>query len=300
MSLTYLKPIKYVSWKAQSNVAVLPSHSTPIYNGDPQLANFYGIPFKAHPLHGYRYDRNETNRVTSAKHKYMIDKINSPGGYITKPPSAASELLNCADGVACAGNVMQDYFLVPNSRTEVPDAPGVERDYCTAADKARRRCRSAVTVLKPTYYNRMTEYLQNRCKLYQNKQYNFLADTEGADPTVTPGNTPAAANNTYLANCASTRQDGCRTVIYKPSNPSFANQGAVSASGRTAKLKYDVVTANASSFASAFGKATCSAYRYSGEVANTPYTLKTITENGGCARSRYQYRGGMNTRVMRC
>ena len=41
---------------------------------------------------------------------------------------------------------------------------------------------------------------------------------------------------------------GCKLVVYKPNNPQFAKQGAVSSSTRNLKLNVDTITTNAASF----------------------------------------------------
>jgi hypothetical protein len=41
---------------------------------------------------------------------------------------------------------------------------------------------------------------------------------------------------------------GCKLVVYKPNNPQYAKQGAVSSSTRLLKLNVDTITTNAASF----------------------------------------------------
>jgi hypothetical protein len=41
---------------------------------------------------------------------------------------------------------------------------------------------------------------------------------------------------------------GCKLVVYKPNNPQFAKQGAVSSSTRMLKLNVDTIQTNAASF----------------------------------------------------
>ena len=87
-----------------------------------------------------------------------------------------------------------------------------------------------------TYASSNREYLQRRCKTYNQRQFNF-----------TTGSGANAANNEYLANCDCSQQPAscttaaCRKVIYKRNNTGYATQGAVSSSARLHKLTHDTV-----------------------------------------------------------
>jgi hypothetical protein len=61
-------------------------------------------------------------------------------------------------------------------------------------------------------------------------------------------------------------------VYYKPNNPQFAQQGAVTSSSRIARKKYDTITTSASSYRTAFGMHVSNALAY-GVPANG-YTIK--------------------------
>ena len=61
-------------------------------------------------------------------------------------------------------------------------------------------------------------------------------------------------------------------VYYKPNNPQFAQQGAVTSSSRIARKKYDTITNSASSYRTAFGMHVSNALAY-GVPANG-YTIK--------------------------
>lgn len=66
-----------------------------------------------------------------------------------------------------------------------------------------------------------------------------------------------------------------RRIYYKPSNPQFGVQGAVSSSDRLLRKKYDTITTVGSSFRSAFGAQTANALAYSSSAYG--YTLKERT-----------------------
>ena len=61
-------------------------------------------------------------------------------------------------------------------------------------------------------------------------------------------------------------------VYYKPNNPQFAQQGAVTSSSRIARIKYDTITNSAASYTNAFGLHVSNALAY-GVPANG-YTIK--------------------------
>jgi len=146
----------------------------------------------------------------------MQDK---PGAFIVK-----ENPLNEVDGVTqmnvdcqtCEGvGIVADYYPNKGYLTENPE-PNVENATlcCNEEYKAKRRVIYASTNLKKNYYTSTKQYLQNRCKTYDQKAFNFMsyrtnldADIYGANPYYNsvegpfkPGS-PLALANTYLANC---------------------------------------------------------------------------------------------------
>jgi hypothetical protein len=79
---------------------------------------------------------------------------------------------------------------------------------CNQEYKAKRRAIYASTNLNKNYYTSHTQYLQNRCKTYEQKAFNFLSyksldnsyNIYQPNSTVKPGS-PLSLSNTYLANC---------------------------------------------------------------------------------------------------
>ena len=94
--------------------------------------------------------------------------------------------------------------------TDSPQPSVVSKKYCCNEErKALKNVIPASTILKPNYYNSHYQYLQNRCKTYQQKAFNFTSPLEKAYAIETnnekrlnakPGS-PLALSNTYLANC---------------------------------------------------------------------------------------------------
>ena len=85
---------------------------------------------------------------------------------------------------------------------------------CNDELKAKRRAIYASTNLKKNYYTTTKQYLQNRCKTYDQKAFNFLSYRTNAGAAISQENpyyiavnnadkpgAPLSLTNTYLANC---------------------------------------------------------------------------------------------------
>jgi len=142
-----------------------------------------------------------------------------PGAYTVKqnPLSELNEPkqleIDCktCNGVALIVNhYPNNYYLTDN-----PEATTQNRVLCCNEEyKAKRRAIYASTNLNKNYYTTHKQYLQNRCKTYEQKAFNFLSyktlnnSVYQSNPyyisvdnkTVKPG-APLSLTNTYLANC---------------------------------------------------------------------------------------------------
>lgn len=134
--------------------------------------------------------------------------------------------------------------------------------------------KSATTLLSKSYYTDSRAYLKARCKLYSQKQTIQEIPGKTYDSVLIANNSVEFNTN----NCSYPSQTGksntCNISIYKPSNSQFATQGAVDNGTRLAKLKYDTITKNGASFASAWGQQGANAGKYHGN-STTPYFLKS-------------------------
>jgi len=273
----------------------------------------------------------------------MQDK---PGSYIVKVNQPGekdniSELnRHCK---TCEGvGIIASYYPNNTYLTDNPEPTTESKRLCCNEEyKALRRVIYASTNLKKNYYTTTKQYLQNRCKTFEQKSFNF----QQIDPIKTslqlqsekiattrelllakPGS-PLTTFNTYLANCfpngeiyeateialitrflnyllkdgllTQTQIDeftsidkfnfaalfvylktlpsdqsvaatiklvafidnpyygvpfagpsnpyGCKLTVYKPNNPQYAIQGAVSSSTRVLKLNVDTISTNAAS-----------------------------------------------------
>jgi hypothetical protein len=82
--------------------------------------------------------------------------------------------------------------------------------------------RSANTVVDSNYSQSTSEYLNSRCKTFNQRSFNFDYNNETKEG---------------YANCGDELK--CSKVIYKPNNAKYVQQGAVSSSARILRLKYN-------------------------------------------------------------
>ena len=151
---------------------------------------------------------------------------------------------------------------------------------CNQQRKARLRVLPTNTNVKKDYYQNSYMYLYNRCQTFQQREFNFLSEVANnaelqnlirTYPFITPEliehakpGTPLAMYNLYVAQCNPnsvcsravgfnelTNPRGCKRVYYKPNNPQFAQQGAVSSSTRILKLTTNTLATNTSSIRNA-------------------------------------------------
>ena len=165
----------------------------------------------------------------------MQDK---PGAYIVK-----QNPINETDGVSqmnadcktCEGvGIVASYKPNTTFLEENPE-PTTQNPVlcCNDEFKAKRRAIYASTNLKKNYYTTTKQYLQNRCKTYDQKAFNFLSYRTNLDASVYQANpyyiavngdkgakagSPLSLSNTYLANCQLNAQ------LYEGSENAFIYQ----------------------------------------------------------------------------
>ena len=224
----------------------------------------------AQPLKIYRKEigsvpMNSCNRFVS------IDEMNQPNGYLISHASTQN------------GNVETlDINLTSNS-TERPGTCSAFTKNGVCLDPAKnalKRCRSSGNLKKTynvnrnndTYYTSSKQYLESRNRLFAQNQFNYLKQ---GDLSALPGSA-ASDNNLYAAqgqnHCSDANGASYVPVYYKPNNSQYAQQGAVSASSRITRLKYNTITTNAFKFRTALGEAVGNALAYS--TNSRVYTLK--------------------------
>ena len=105
---------------------------------------------------------------------------------------------------------------------------------CTTGTAYVRR--SASTIINKDFCWNNKQYLQRRCKTFDQNQ------TLGE-------NVEEFVNEYYSASCTKDPLGNlCKPVIYKPNNKPFKQQGGVSSSSRIAKLKYDTIVSSTNKY----------------------------------------------------
>ena len=242
------------AWKgAGTPVGSVPGNLRPLTNRDPGnvFPTGFGLP---RPLKQYRRGRsfpvtsdtqapewvvrNEQRYVRSSQGTYALDAMQTvPGGFAVTTSSSAKD--NVDKGGLLRGTVgslgvpvttdvypNQSYWTDnPNENTTTPAL------CCNPERKALRRVVYANTNMSPTYYTTHAQYMQARCRTYDQRSFQYLRGTK--DPGY------------YVANCqscVSSSVQPCALVVYKPNNKQFAQQGAVSSSTRLLALQVQTLT----------------------------------------------------------
>lgn len=153
----------------------------------------------------------------------LNDMQDKPGAYIVKlntPQEIDGVSQMDADCKVCEGvGIVASYKPNITNLTQDPAPNTTNPVWCCNQELfAKRRVIYASTNLKKNYYTTTKQYLQNRCKTYHQKAFNFLSyrtNTPGPydnnNPyyiSVTPNDAPKPGSplalemsNTYLANC---------------------------------------------------------------------------------------------------
>jgi hypothetical protein len=156
----------------------------------------------------------------------LNDMQDKPGAYTVKlnPVTEVDGVsqLN-SDCKTCEGvGIVANYYPNKGYLTENPEPNTTSPVLCCNEEyKAKRRAIYASTNLKKNYYTTTKQYLQNRCKTYDQKAFNFLSYRTNLDASVYNANPyyisvdgnngpkpggPLSLTNTYLANCQSNAQ----------------------------------------------------------------------------------------------
>ena len=136
----------------------------------------------------------------------LNDMQDKPGAFsIKQNPTTPLEV----DGVyklnndckTCEGvGIVSSYYPNETFLTENPEPITTNKGFCCNPEyKAKRRAIYASTNLKKNYYTTTKQYLQNRCKTFEQKAFNFASPIM-VNNVAKPGS-PASLTNTYLANC---------------------------------------------------------------------------------------------------
>jgi hypothetical protein len=170
---------------------------------------------------------------------------------------------------------------------------GVFDTTCVACNPENNVIKSGIVTQSQSYYTSITQYMESRCRTYaQRESTTKLPDgTYYPSPTnnvpfifLYPNDDPrgpqvyepknCANPKIYNSNALNTPPNNYCSTIYKPNNPQFARQGAVSGSTRLQKLKSDTITSNGFSYYSAYGATMANAGNFQGTNASNNYFVK--------------------------
>jgi hypothetical protein len=276
----------YKSWKGtgiNSNpVGITAGTIRPLTNNDPtnNYPTGFGLPRpikharKGRSFNVLTYDPNtnqyiETNRsVKSSNGGTMVKQMMDNPGSFSVSENVPTEVDNITkldnDCNNCTGiGIVASYYPNVSYLTENPEPESQTPKFCCNEErKARRRALPASTKLNKNYYTTLQQYRENRCQTYEQRAFNFVKNNDFI-PGAKPGSA-LALSNTYVANCQPNilnyqeaydnsfnplnNFSACKLVVYKPNNPQYAQQGAVSSSTRLLKLNVTTIETNAASF----------------------------------------------------
>ncbi|MFY7731800.1 MAG: hypothetical protein ACOVRN_19925 [Flavobacterium sp.] len=251
---------QYVTWKGTGvnsfPVGTAPGHIRPLTNNDPGnvFPTGFGLP---RPIKHFRKGRaipsapTDDPLVNYNMNRYVIsskgtslgggsggsgllnDMQDKPGAYIVALNSPSEPTSLDAQCAKCEGvGIVASYKPNLGNLIENPEPVNTSPQFCCNLERnARQRVIYASTNLNKNYYTTTKQYLQNRCKTYDQKAFNFLSyRTNDAGPydnnnpyyasakgLAKPGS-PAALDNMYLANCQP------NTQLYEGSELAFIYQ----------------------------------------------------------------------------
>ena len=192
----------------------------------------------------------------------------------------------------------------PLNENPIPDPePTLDTNYhiytnvfdsnCIACNPESNVIKSGIVTQSQAYYGSTSQYLESRCRTYtQRESTTKLPDgTYYPNPTnnvpfifLYPNNDPRGPQVYEPKNCANpkiynynplnTPPNNYCSTIYKPNNPQFARQGAVSGSTRIQKVKSDTITSNGFSYYSAYGASMANAGNFQGTNSSNNYFVK--------------------------
>ena len=170
---------------------------------------------------------------------------------------------------------------------------GVFDTVCIACNPESNIIKSGIVTQSQAYYGSTSQYLESRCRTYTQRESTtklpdgtyypspsnnvpFIFLYPNDDPRGPQVYEPKNCTNpkTYNYNPLNTPPNNYCHTIYKPNNPQFARQGAVSGSTRIQKLKSDTISSNGFSYYSAYGATMANAGNFQGTNSSNNYFVK--------------------------
>ena len=295
----------YVSWKSTTTKAAVPGFSRPIAIKDTPGSNS-DLPFvgpdsdianvsfgKPNPIRHWRKQLMPRDVKGVSRAAYSIQS-DIPGANVPLGTDG-----DCCDGSDGIKQVVQNNIDPSLSATNAlrkgtfVEGPNESR-VCIDCNPETNIIRSGMTekMINPVEINgkpvfqrysfSTREYLRSKCKSYsQNKSGALLSNVkyseqQGCCTVPLPYNDDEEGPQTRESlTCPRETCNGKRTnIIVKPNNQQYFQQGAVDSSSRIARLKYNTVQSNASSFRTAYNAGAANAGRYRAN-GNAPYFIKS-------------------------
>jgi hypothetical protein len=187
---------------------------------------------------------------------------------------------------------------IPDTEPTTVDAnyhiyTGVFDTACIACNPEVNVIKSGIVTQSQSYYSSTSQFLESRCRTYAQRESTTKLPDGIYYPSPTknvpfiflyPDNNPRGPQVYEPKNCANpkiynynelnTPPNNYCSTIYKPNNPQFARQGAVSGSTRIQKLKSDTITSNGFSYYSAYGATMANAGNFQGTNESNNYFVK--------------------------
>lgn len=215
----------YVSWKGSGDYAnptsLTAGNIRPLTNNDPTNDTEYRHGIPR-PIKHYRKGFLADPSRHSGTHVSISQAMETPGSFV--------QSVDCHESFG--NTLVSDWSPIIN----LTHKPQPDKQHCIGneAKKALQRVRSANTILKPNYYQTSAELLYNR------------------------GSTFDQAESHYRPHECDTKCEN--QFVYKPNNPRFSQQGAVSSSTRLLDIQRTAMNAESNKTK----KAPCVQYRRKG------------------------------------
>jgi len=230
-------PNSYISWKSPNNYATISRNIKPFTNNDPSYTD-PGAFGKPRPIKQYRKGIliNNENKLTKSSNgmPHLLETIQDTPAMvhgtttqdITNNPIISNQCNTpdqCNTSNQCSGIPI---ICLNNKIYNTTDTPTYNsKEFCCNKEKnALSRVIYANTgYIPPTYYPSYSQYINGRGNTYKQNIFDF---ENISNPEL---NTYVIPNVYNLPNCP-------KLAVYKPSNPQFAIQNAVSNGTRILKL----------------------------------------------------------------
>lgn len=254
---------KPIQWKGKTFAQITTSlqrnerRSSDLLNED-----FMRAVMKPLPLNGYRRESTAT-ATANPRRSQTISKFETPGGTIIKA--------NFDTNIDCLANTLDIFYSESKYDRPNYNCNSTTKDSLSQQENARRRVRSSGMDREigktKKYYTSSKEYLHSRNRRFQQNEFHNVHEQADSTKTAFRSNTVpfCTVSNDYIP------------VFYKPNNEKFGQQGAVDASSRITRLKYDTITNMGNTYRVAFdkygnGNGTANALSYG--VSSNGYTIK--------------------------